>query len=139
MKIGIADKLFREKDPTHFCRARQKELYDEVKGAIMYCLDCNQTVSTIDIVNKALQTQWPKRRDSQRDSDQNRARTEDVLAITVRQEFLFQRKVGRNSTENKAILGQTLSVSTLHCNQNCAFSRIAPTLTSPISLNFAQN
>jgi hypothetical protein len=51
LKIGIADKLFREKDPTHFHCARHKELYDEVKGAIMYCLDCNQTVSTIDIVN----------------------------------------------------------------------------------------
>ena len=61
-------------------------------------------------------TQRPKRRDSQRDSDQNCARTEDVLAITVRQEFLFRRKVGCNSTENKAILEQTLSISTLHCN-----------------------
>jgi hypothetical protein len=30
-------------------------MYDEVKGAIMYCPDWNQTVSTIDIVNKALQ------------------------------------------------------------------------------------
>ncbi len=55
LKIRIADKLFREKDPTHFHRARHKELYDEVKGAIMYCPDCNQTVSTIAIVNKALQ------------------------------------------------------------------------------------
>ncbi len=55
LKIGIADKLFREKDPTHFCLARHKELYDKVKGGIMYCPDCNQTASTIDIVNKALQ------------------------------------------------------------------------------------
>jgi hypothetical protein len=55
LNFGIADKLFREKDPTHFRRARHKELYDEVKGAIMYCPDCNQTVSIIDIVNKALQ------------------------------------------------------------------------------------
>ncbi len=31
------------------------ELYDKVKGGIMYCPDCNQTISTIDIVNKALQ------------------------------------------------------------------------------------
>jgi hypothetical protein len=83
-------------------------------------------------------TQRPKWRDSQRDSDQNCARTEDVLAITVRQEFLFQHKAGRNSTENKAILEQTLSVSMLRCDQNCAFSGIAPTLTSPILLNFAQ-
>ncbi len=55
LKIGIANKMFREKVPTHFRHARHKELYDEVKGAIMYCPDCNQTVSTIDIVNKALQ------------------------------------------------------------------------------------
>jgi hypothetical protein len=84
-------------------------------------------------------TKRPKRHNSQRDSDQNCARTEEVLAITVRREFLFWRKVGRDSTENKAILEQTLSFSTLRCNQNCAFSGIAPTLTSPLSLNFAQN
>jgi hypothetical protein len=84
-------------------------------------------------------TQRPKRHNSQRDSDQYCARTEDVLAITLRQEFLIWCKAGHNSTENKAILEQTLSVSTLHCNQNCAFSRIAPTLTSPLSPKFAQN
>jgi hypothetical protein len=54
LKIGIANKLFKEKDPTHFCCARHK-LYHEVKGGIMYCPDCNQTMSTIDIVNNALQ------------------------------------------------------------------------------------
>ncbi len=46
--------LFREKDPTVFHCARHKELYDEVKGGMMYCPDCKQTVSNIDIVNKAL-------------------------------------------------------------------------------------
>ena len=35
--------------------ARHKELYDEVKGDIMLCPDCKQTVSIIDIVIKALQ------------------------------------------------------------------------------------
>jgi hypothetical protein len=55
LKIDIADKLFREKDPPHFRRARHKELHDKVKGGIMYCSDCNQTMSTIDIVNNALQ------------------------------------------------------------------------------------
>jgi hypothetical protein len=88
--------------------------------------------------SKGHPTQRPKRHDSQRNFDQNRARTEDILAITVRQEFLFRHKVGRNSTENKAILEQTLSVSTLRPDQNRAFSGIAPTLTSPILLNFAQ-
>jgi hypothetical protein len=34
-------------------------------------------------------TQGPKWRNSQRDSDQNCARIQDVLAIIVRQEFLF--------------------------------------------------
>ncbi len=55
LKIGIANKLLREKDPTHFRHARHKELYDEVKGGIVYCPDCNQTMSTIDIVNNTLQ------------------------------------------------------------------------------------
>jgi hypothetical protein len=55
LKIGIAGKLFRKKDLTHFRQARHKELYDKVRGGIMFCPDCNQTVSTIDIVNKALQ------------------------------------------------------------------------------------
>ncbi len=40
LKIGIADNLCREKDATHFYRARHKELYDDVKGGIMYCPDC---------------------------------------------------------------------------------------------------
>ncbi len=84
-------------------------------------------------------SQRPKRCDSQHNSDQNRAKTEDVLAITVRREFLFRHELGRDSTENKAILEQTLSVSTLGCNQNCTFSRITPTVTSQISLDFAQN
>jgi hypothetical protein len=55
MKNGIADKLFREKNLTFSRHARHKELYDKVKGGIMYCPNCNQTMSTIDIVNKALQ------------------------------------------------------------------------------------
>jgi hypothetical protein len=42
LKIGIANKLFRESDPTHFCCARHNELYDEIKGDIMYCPNCNQ-------------------------------------------------------------------------------------------------
>jgi hypothetical protein len=80
---------------------------------------------------KSSSTQRAKRRNSQCDSDQNRARTEDVLAITVRPEFLCWRKVGRNSTENKAILEQTLSVSTLRCDQNRVFlwNRANPDVT----------
>jgi hypothetical protein len=55
LKVDTPKNLFSEKDPTVLRRARHKELYDEVKGGIMYCPDCKQTVSTIDIVNKALQ------------------------------------------------------------------------------------
>ena len=55
LKIGCADKLFKEKDPTYFRCARHKEFYDQVKGGIMYCPDCDQTISTIDIVINALQ------------------------------------------------------------------------------------
>ena len=55
LKIDIPRNLFREFDPTVFRRARHKNLYDEVKGGIMFCPECKQTVSTIDIVNKALQ------------------------------------------------------------------------------------
>ena len=55
LKIICADKLFKEKDPTYFHCARHKEFYDEVKGSIMHCPYCNQTISTIDIVNNALQ------------------------------------------------------------------------------------
>jgi hypothetical protein len=83
--------------------------------------------------------QRPKRRNSQRDSNQNHARTEDVLAITLRGEFLFWRKVWHDSTKNKATLEQTLAVSTLCCNQNCTFSKIAPNLTSPLLPKFALN
>ncbi len=50
-KVDIPVNLFREK----VRRARHKELCDESNGGIMYCPDCTQTVSTIDIVNKALQ------------------------------------------------------------------------------------
>ena len=55
IKVDIPENLFREKDPAVFRRARHKKLCDLVKGGIMYCPDCTQTVSTIDIVNKALQ------------------------------------------------------------------------------------
>jgi hypothetical protein len=55
LKVDIPDNLFSEKDPTILRCARHKDLYDEVKGGIMFCPDCEQTVSSIDIVNKALQ------------------------------------------------------------------------------------
>ena len=36
LKVDIPGNLFREVDPTVFRRARHKNLYDEVKGGIMY-------------------------------------------------------------------------------------------------------
>ncbi len=38
-KIEIADDMLKEKKEVDFRRARHKELYDEVKGNIMYCAD----------------------------------------------------------------------------------------------------
>jgi hypothetical protein len=55
LKIDIANNLFRDKVPSYFHHARHKEMYDEVKGGIMYCPDYNETVPTAEIVNKALQ------------------------------------------------------------------------------------
>ncbi len=55
IKVDIPANLFREKDPNDFRRARHKDLCDEANGGVMYCPDCTQTISTIDIVNKALQ------------------------------------------------------------------------------------
>ena len=75
--------------------------------------------------------QRPKQRNCQRNSGQNCARTEDVLAITLRRQFLFWREVWQDSTENKAILEQTLSVFTLRCDQKLRFfqNRANPDVT----------
>ncbi len=55
LKTDIADNLFKEKEPCYFRCARHKELCNEVKGGIMYCGECNKTITTVDIVNKSLQ------------------------------------------------------------------------------------
>ena len=54
LKIDIADNLLKEKKEIDFRRARRKELSDEVKGNIMYCAECDKTISTVDIVNNSL-------------------------------------------------------------------------------------
>ncbi len=46
-KVDIPRNLFREVDSTVFRRARHKDLYDEVKGGIMYCPKCKQTILTL--------------------------------------------------------------------------------------------
>jgi hypothetical protein len=43
-----------EKKEFDFRRARHKELYDEVNGNIMYCAECDKTISTVHIVNNSL-------------------------------------------------------------------------------------
>ncbi len=55
LKTNIADNLFKENKPFYFRRARHKELCDEVKEGIMYCGECNKTITTVDIVNKSVQ------------------------------------------------------------------------------------
>jgi hypothetical protein len=54
MKTGIANNLFKDKDPCYFWQGRHKDLCNEVKGGIMYCGECNKTIKTVDIVNKSL-------------------------------------------------------------------------------------
>ena len=55
LKVDIPKNQFKEKNPTILQRARHKELYDEVKGGIIFSPDCNQTMSSIDNFNNALQ------------------------------------------------------------------------------------
>ena len=55
LKIGIANNLFKDKDPRYFRQGRNQDLCNDVKGGILYCGECNQTVSTVDIVNMSLQ------------------------------------------------------------------------------------
>ncbi len=39
----------------YFWQGRHQDLCNDVQGGIMYCGECNQTVSTVDIVNMSLQ------------------------------------------------------------------------------------
>jgi hypothetical protein len=55
LKTGIANNLFKDKDPCYFQQGRHKDLCDEVNRGIMYCGECNKTITTVDIVNKSLQ------------------------------------------------------------------------------------
>jgi hypothetical protein len=56
MKHDIPQNIFKQKESDIFRQARNKDACDEVKGGIMYCEDCNKTISTVDIVNQSLQT-----------------------------------------------------------------------------------
>ncbi len=55
LKTVIANNLFKDKDSCCFQRGRHKDLCNEVKGGIVYCGECNETITTVDIVIKSLQ------------------------------------------------------------------------------------
>ena len=56
MKYDIPKNIFKQKESNIFRQARNKDACDKVKGGIMYCEDCDKTISTVDIVNQSLQT-----------------------------------------------------------------------------------
>ena len=56
MKNDIPKNLFKERESDIFQQARNKDSSDKVKGGIMFCEDCDKTISTVDIVNQSLQT-----------------------------------------------------------------------------------
>ncbi len=54
LKIDIADNLLKDIKEYDCRRARHKELCNKVKENIMYCPECGQSISTVDIVNNSL-------------------------------------------------------------------------------------
>jgi hypothetical protein len=55
MKHDIPQNIFKQKESDIFRQVRNKDACNEVKGGIMYCEDCDKTISTVDIVNQSLQ------------------------------------------------------------------------------------
>jgi hypothetical protein len=54
LKTGISESLFKEKEHDYLHQARHKDLCKDIGGGIMFCQDCEQTISTTDIVNQSL-------------------------------------------------------------------------------------
>ena len=54
LKTGIPENLFKEKEPECFHQARHKKLCNNIRGDIMFCQNCEQTISITDIVNQSL-------------------------------------------------------------------------------------
>jgi hypothetical protein len=54
LKTDIPESIFKEKEPDCFLQARHKELCNDIGGGIMFCQDCEQTISTTEIVNQSL-------------------------------------------------------------------------------------
>jgi hypothetical protein len=53
-KTGIPESIFKEKEPDCLRQARHKELCNDIEGGIMFCQDCEQTISITEIVNQSL-------------------------------------------------------------------------------------
>jgi len=53
-KTDNPENIFKEKDHECFRKARHKELYDSIRGEIMFCKDCEQNILSTDIVNQSL-------------------------------------------------------------------------------------
>ena len=47
--------IFQEQDPSTFWCAHHKELCTEIQGQLMSCSDCENIISTSDIINSCLQ------------------------------------------------------------------------------------
>jgi hypothetical protein len=54
LKTGIPESIFKEKEPDCLRWARHKDLCKDIRGGIMFCQDCEQTILTTDIVNQSL-------------------------------------------------------------------------------------
>jgi hypothetical protein len=50
----LPNNIFKEKDPDYFRQARNKNFCNDIHGGIMFCGQCNDTISTVDIVNQSL-------------------------------------------------------------------------------------
>jgi hypothetical protein len=57
LKTGILESIFKDKEPDCLHQARYKDLCNDIGGGIMFCQDCEQPISTTDIVNRSLK-QW---------------------------------------------------------------------------------
>ncbi len=53
-KTGIPESLFKEEEPDCLCWARHKDLCNDIGGGIIFCQDCEQPISTTDIMNQSL-------------------------------------------------------------------------------------
>jgi len=52
--VSSVDKIFKERKPQDLRNARHKNMSSEMKGKVMECKACNEQVSTVDIINMAL-------------------------------------------------------------------------------------